>query len=419
MYRALTLVAGPAVSLYLDIRLKRGKEDPIRLGERFGYPGKLRPEGFLVWVHAASVGEAVSALPLIEKLKQDSPELELLMTTGTVSSARIMSERLPEGVIHQFMPVDLLRAVERFLDHWKPDLALWIESEFWPSLVTATSARDVPMVLVNASLSDKSFRSWRRFPGMAGTLLAGFRASLAQSEAVAIRLSALGAGNVKSTGNLKYAAPPLPANAKAVAELEGSLNGRPRWFAASTHPGEEEIVARVHLALKQGLPDLITMIAPRHPDRGSSIARLLAGMGLEVARRSEGGVITSSTDIYLADTLGELGVLYRNTKISFMGGSFIPHGGQNPLEPARLGCAILHGPHMFNFQAPVGDLLAAGASKTVADEGELAGAVKTLLQDADLVRARAAAALRVGSDAGGVLDEVMAEVRRHLPGPET
>jgi 3-deoxy-D-manno-octulosonic-acid transferase len=404
----------PGVHWYLGSRAKRGKEDRARIGERFGRTPHPRPPGRLVWIHAASVGEATSALPLIDRLRQDCPNVNLLMTTGTVTSAQVMAQRLPKGVAHQFVPVDLPGPVARFLDHWQPQLALWLESELWPNLVAAAGDRGIPMVLVNARLSEKSYRRWRRFPGMARALLSRFDTTLAQSEDVAARLSALGAGNVRCLGNLKYAAPPLPASADAVRELSQMLDGRPRWLAASTHDGEEAVAGRVHIMVKDRLPGLVTVVAPRHPERGPEVAKLFARLGLSVARRSAGEPITRSTDIYLADTLGELGVLYRNTTISFMGGSLIPHGGQNPLEPARLDCAILHGPNMFNFQGPVGDLLAAGASKTVADAHDLAAAVAALLEDGGLARARAVAGRRVGASAGDVLDQTLNEVMRHL-----
>jgi 3-deoxy-D-manno-octulosonic-acid transferase len=415
-YRALTGVMAPWVRMYLNFRAKKGKEDRERIGERFGRSSDPRPTGHLVWVHAASVGESISALPLIDRLSQARPNVNLLMTTGTVTSAQIMAERLPKGVTHQFVPVDLPESVEHFLDHWKPQLALWLESELWPNLVAAAGDRNIPMVLVNARLSEKSYRSWRRFPGMARALLSRFDSALAQNEDAASRLSELGAKNVRCAGNLKYAAAPLPASDNAVEELNRMLGDRPRWFAASTHEGEEAVAARVHITVKERMPALVTLIAPRHPERGTELAKLFDKLGLSVARRSAGEPITCSTDIYLADTLGELGVLYRNTTISFMGGSLIPHGGQNPLEPARLDCAILHGPHMFNFQGPVGDLLAAGASKTVANEHELTAAITGLLEDEDLARVRAVAGSRVGASAGQVLDETLNEVILHLPG---
>ena len=326
-----------------------------------------------------------------------------------------MSARLPGDVIHQYVPVDLPCAVARFLDHWQPQLALWFESELWPNLVAGTGDRNIPMVLINASLSEKSYRTWRRFPGLARDLLGRFDAAMAQNEEVGARLKALGASNVFSVGNLKYAAPPLPASDEAVDALHQMLGERPRWLAASTHKGEEAAAASVHILVKKRVPDLVTMIAPRHPERGEGLAKLISGMGLQVARRSTGDSITHSTDVYLADTLGEMGVLYRNTTISFMGGSLIPHGGQNPLEPARLNCAILHGPNMFNFQGPVGDLLAAGASKTVADSDELAAAIIALLEDRELTKARAIAGGRVGASAGQVLEQTLNEVMRHLP----
>ena len=416
IYRGLTRLSGPAIKLYLWSRMRRGKEDRARLSERFGCPGQARPDGQLVWLHAASVGESVSALPVIDRLQHKQPNLTILMTTGTVTSANLMAERLPKGVIHQFVPVDLPSAVDRFLGHWRPDFALWMESEFWPNLIVATARLGVPMILVNASLSQRSFKSWQRVPLMAKILMTGFRVCLTQNEDISSRLKALGADDVKCTGNLKYAAQPLPAEPEAVRALEEEFQNRPRWLAASTHDGEEDAAGQAHLTLNQRIPDLLTIIAPRHPERGDTIARRMIALGLSVSRRSLSEPITPSTDIYLADTLGELGILYRTTTVTFMGGSLIPHGGQNPLEPARLNCAILHGPHTFNFQEPIGELLAAGASKSVSDASELATAVGALLEDPELSRARAAAAKRVGSASGHILDQIADEIGQHFPG---
>jgi 3-deoxy-D-manno-octulosonic-acid transferase len=419
IYRALTRMSGPAAKLYLWSRVKRGKEDRKRLKERFGHAGQTRPHGLLVWIHAASVGESVSVLPVIGRLQQTHPKITILMTTGTVTSAKIMAERLPDGVIHQFVPVDLPGAVARFLNHWQPDLALWMESEFWPNLIVATAESGVPMILLNASLSRRSFKSWQRLPTLAKIIMTAFRACLAQSEDVAKRLKILGATNVICAGNLKYAAQPLPAEPEAVRTLEDAFEGRPRWLAASTHAGEEEAAGLAHKILHPRFPNLLTIIAPRHPERGAAIAKQLGELGLSVSRRSGGQLITPSTDIYLADTLGELGVLYKSTAVTFMGGSLVPHGGHNPLEPARLDCAILHGPYNFNFEEPISELLAAGASKSVSDASELAAALAVLLESPEIAHARAAAAKSVGTAAGDILDQVAEEIGRHFPSDNT
>lgn len=414
LYRAATGLATPAVRLYLRWRLGRGKEDPVRFPERLGHAGLPRPPGPLVWVHAASVGEALSVLPLVERLCQAVPSPQLLVTTGTLTSARLMGDRLPAGVLHQFSPVDLPGAAARFLDHWRPDLVLWVESEFWPNLLFEIRTRGLPAVLLNARLSDRSFRGWRRVAGFAAKLLGTFGLSLAQGEETADRLRALGGKNIACLGNLKYAAAPLPADQGALAELRGQLADRPCWLAASVHPGEEHLVAQAHRDLKGTHRNLLTLLVPRHPGLGAEMAAAIRAGGLCVARRAAGEALTTATDIYLADTLGELGLFYRLAAIAFVGGSLVPHGGQNLLEPARLDCAILHGPYVANFAPIAKAMAAAGGAQGVADGPDLAAAVGALLDAPDRTRAMAAAAKEVAAGEAGVLDRVFDRLRPYL-----
>ncbi|MCH7555003.1 MAG: 3-deoxy-D-manno-octulosonic acid transferase, partial [Proteobacteria bacterium] len=308
LYRALTVLATPLIAVYLGYRRRAGKEDPERFPERLGVAGAERPEGMLVWVHGASVGEALAALPLIERILKSRPALHVLLTTGTVTSARLMAERLPARARHQFSPIDRPDAVAGFLDHWRPDLAVWSESEFWPNLLTETQARGVPMILVNGRMSDRSYRRWKLMRGVIRRLLGGFALCLAQSEADAKRLRDLGAKEVRAVGNLKSAASPLPVDQAALDDLRNAIMARPRWLAASTHAGEETIVAASHRALAADHPGLLTIIAPRHPERGPTIAAGLREIGLTVAMRSAGDPIDRYVDIYIADTLGELGL---------------------------------------------------------------------------------------------------------------
>ncbi len=414
LYRGATVAAGPLIGLYLRRRRARGKEDPARFGERFGVAGRARPPGPLVWIHAASVGESVSVLPLIDRLLARRADLSALVTTGTVTSARLMAERLPPRALHQFVPIDRPDAVARFLDHWRPDLALWTESEFWPNLMTETARRGIPRVLVNARMSAGSFARWRRFPGLIAPLLAGFDLCLAQNEAEAARLRALGARRVEAPGNLKAAAPPLPVDAAALEAMRAALGARPRWLAASTHPGEEEIVAEAHRALAARRPDLLTIVAPRHPERGPALAEMFAAAGLAVARRGAGEAPEPGTAVYLADTLGELGLFYRLADVVLIGGSLVPHGGHNLLEPARLDCALLHGPHMTNFADNADAFAEAGAAETVAAAAALARAVATLLDDADERRRRAEAGARIARAGARALDRIEAALAPYL-----
>ena len=413
-YRWASSLGAPLIRLYLSLRMARGKEDAERFGERLGRPGRPRPDGPLVWVHAASVGESVSMLPLIGRLLDERPGRHVLMTTGTVTSARLMAERLPEGAFHQYVPVDRVAYVRRFLDHWRPDLVLWVESEFWPNLVSEPAARGIPAILINGRVSPRSFAGWRRFEGSIARLLSGFQLCLGQTEADARRLVRLGAGGAKCLGNIKFAAPPLPADSSQMEKLEKAAGVRPLWLAASTHPGEEETAGRVHGRLKPNHPGLLTVIVPRHPERGPGIAAALRVSGHAVSLRSAGEAIEPATDIYVADTLGELGLFYRLAGVVFVGKSLVPHGGQNPLEAARLGCAIIHGPHMTKFEDIARGLSNGGAALVVDGEAGLAAALERLFGDEGERQRRADAAQAIAAAEAGVLDAVMAELAPFL-----
>lgn len=417
LYRLLTTVAGPLIDLYLLRRLAGGKEDAERFAERAGLAHGPRPEGRLAWVHAASVGESLSVLPLIERVLDEHHDLSVLVTTGTVTSARLLSERLPPRAFHQYVPVDRVRYARRFLAHWRPDLALWLESEFWPNLVTETQNAEVPMVLINGRMSDRSFRRWRRLPSLIQPLLSGFALCFGQTEEDAERLRVLGARRALSVGNIKFATPALPADPAELARLEAAFAERPRWIAASTHSGEEAIAGRVHARLRTEHPGLLTVIVPRHPERGPEIAEELISQGLSVARRGKGEVVTPETDVYLADTLGELGLLYRLCDIVFIGKSLAAGGGQNPLEPARLDCAVIAGPDMSNFADVADRMRAAGALIEVRDANGLAETVGGLLGNQVLRQRYAKAAHGVAAAQAGMIDAMMTELTPLLGTP--
>lgn len=346
-------------------------------------------------------------LALIDRVLAQWPASELLMTTGTVASARLLAERLPSRTRHQYVPVDLPGAVGRFLDHWRPDLAIWVESELWPNLVLTSRRRGIPMLLVNARLSARSLAHWRALPGLARPVLQAFDLCLAQDEVQAARFRELGADGATSVGDLKTAAAPLEADAAVLAELRRQVGQRPAWLAASTHAGEEEIVAAAHVGIAHGHPRLLTIIAPRHPARGAAIAAMLRDRGLCVARRSEGETIAAETEVYLADTLGEMGLLFRLAGITFIGGSLVGKGGHNPFEAARLDCAVLHGPDMSNCAAMAGALDAAGAAQAVTGADSLAAAVMRLFADPAERNARAEAATRIAAAGDAALDAVL------------
>ena len=348
-YRTATGFAEPLAGSLLNRRLKRGKEDGDRLPERLGRPGRVRPRGAIIWIHAASVGESLSVLPVIREIGHMRPDATVLVTTGTVTSSRLMAERLPANAFHQFVPLDTPGAVSAFLDYWKPSLALWLESELWPNMLHEARQRQIPLVLINARMSDKSFRGWQRAPAMARELIGSFALCLAQDADVAEKLTLLGARQVETPGNLKLVGDPLPFDANVLGGLRAVIGGRPVWLLASSHEGEGQLAAFTHRDLAAHIPGLLTIIVPRHPQRGLQVAQALAPL-FRVARRAAGEVPAPDTEIYIADTLGELGIFYRLTPLAVIGGSFVPHGGQNPLEPARLGVAVLSGPHIGNFR---------------------------------------------------------------------
>ncbi len=417
LYRAAATALGPAILLYLLLRRARGKEDRARLAERLGRPGRPRPPGPLVWLHAASVGEAASLLALIERLRRERPALGILVTTGTVTSAQLLAARLPsERVIHQFVPVDRPSYAARFLDHWRPGLAISVESELWPNLVSATQARGIPTVLLNARMSERSFARWQRWPALIRSLLGGMSLCLAQDAVQRDRLRRLGATAADTVGDLKSCAAPLPADMAELERLRTAIGRRPIWLAANTHEGEEEAAVAVHGRLGGRYPDLLTVIVPRHPARADAVAAMLRRQGLVVARRSAGEAITAVTAVYLGDTLGEMGLYYRLAETVFLGGSLVPVGGHSPFEPAVLGCALLHGPDMSNCAAVARRLDEAGGAVAVADAAALAEAVTRLLREPEERRRMGEAARAVASAESGVLDAVLARLAPWLDG---
>jgi 3-deoxy-D-manno-octulosonic-acid transferase len=336
------------------------------------------------------------------------------MTTGTVTSATLLASKLPPRALHQFVPVDLPLAVNRFLNHWKPDAALWVESEFWPNLLRGVQSRSVPVMLVNARLSEKSFRMWQGYLSLIRPILYGFRLIFPQSRQDGQRLEQLAEPGrpfpIHYEGNLKYDTPALTAQEDALAILTGTIGSRPVWMGASTHPTEEAMLGQVHQKLKPTRPNLLTVIAPRHAHRGSAIAEELAAQGLSVALRSRGDAITAQTDIYLADTMGELGLFYRLAPIVFMGGSLIPHGGQNLLEAARLRCAVVAGPHMENFAEICEEFEAEQACLRVENLHQLAETISQLMEQPDRRQKIADRGLRLAESKQGTIRRLLAHM---------
>ncbi len=377
-YRGLTGALAPAVPVLLHKRIALGKEDPVRLAERRGVASRPRPEGRLIWIHGASIGESLAVLPLVARLLEKS-DRSVLVTTGTVTSAQLMEQRLPPRAFHQYVPVDLQRHVARFFDHWRPDLALFVESELWPNLLLEAQRRAVPLALINARLSSQSFAGWRRASGLARRLFSAFDVCLAQDETIARRLSALGAHDVRITGNLKADAPSLPVDESALSALRKAIGERSVFLAASTHDGEEAAVLdAAHAANKSGA---LTVVVPRHDDRGAAVQSLITSRGFATCRRHKESLPGSDTEVYVADTMGELGLFYSIAQVAFLGGSLIPHGGQNPLEAARFSVPVLAGPHTGNFAEAYRAIFGGQGAGRVSSGQELAMLVANLVGD--------------------------------------
>ena len=378
VWAGVATVAAPGLRAMLRRRVGAGKEIAARLGEREGFDDTPRPPGRLVWLHAASVGESVSVLPLLTAVTR-AADVSVLMTTGTVTSAALLGERLPAmglgRVLHRFVPLDVPQWAGRFLDHWQPDVAVFVESELWPNLLAACGARGVPVMLANGRMSERSMRGWRRAPGFAREVVGAFARIHPQSAEDGERFARLGARRVDAAGNLKLAAAALPVDGAELARLQSVIGARPVWLASSTHEGEETAVDAVHHALAPRHPGLLTIIAPRHPERGAALAAALG------APRRSLGADPPDGGIYIADTLNELGLLFRLAPAVFVGGSLAPMGGHNPLEPARLGCAVAMGPHVANMIEPVRRLRKAGALEVVEDAEGLVGWVDAVLRE--------------------------------------
>lgn len=411
-YRLLTIGLTPFASGVLAWRAKQGKEDPARLRERLGFAGQPRPKGRLVWLHGASLGESLALLPLVDRFIQRG--VEVLVTTGTVASAKVLKARLPAGATHQYLPLDAPKFVERFLRHWKPDLVLFAESELWPNMIRAVHAHRLPLILVNATISRQSVERWRRLPGAAARLLNQIDLCLAQNAESAARYLGLGAPRVRVCGNLKFDVSPPPTGAGKLAEFNGAVGARPVWAAISTHPGEEAVVLDAHLGLSKDIPALLTIVVPRHPARGAEIAALARERGLRVAQRSGGEEPRRDTQIYVADTVGELGLFLRAAGVVFMGKSLVGEGGHNPIEPAKLGCAILHGPHVENFAEVYAELAAARAAARVTDAESLARALHFLLSEPSRMRKMGRVGADVVAKLGGASQSIMAAIEPYL-----
>ncbi|GAA0653295.1 3-deoxy-D-manno-octulosonic acid transferase [Brevundimonas lenta] len=419
VYRLLTRMIEPLAPRLLDARARQGKEDPVRVDERLGVASVARPAGEVVWLHGVSVGETLSLLPVVERLRATRPDLTVLVTSGTLTSASLLARRLPEGVIHQFAPVDAPGAVAAFLDHWRPAAAVFVESELWPNLILDARKRGVRLILASARITEKTVDGWRRFPAAARQILSAFDRILPQDGTSGERLESLGA-HIDGHVNLKLAGEAPPHDGAAFTRLSAAIGDRPVVVAASTHDGEEIAVVR---ALDKLDERLCLILIPRHPERSAAIATALTRDGYRFALRSQGRQPDAETDLYVADTLGEMGLFLRLADVVIMGGSFSaalekpPVGGHNPLEPARLGKPALTGPDMTNWAVVTEALVEAGGLQIVQAPWDLPAALTPLLDDPAAARNMGDRARRAAAEAGSGLERLMDALSPLLPPP--
>ena len=416
-YRLLARLIEPLAPRLLDARAKQGKEDPARVDERLGLASVARPAGDLVWLHGVSVGETLSLLPVVERLRDKRPDLAVLVTSGTLTSATLLARRLPAGVIHQFAPVDTPGAVGAFLDHWRPCAAVFVESELWPNLILEARRREVRLILASARITERTVEGWRRFPAAAREVLTAFTRILPQDETSAARLESLGA-RIDGHVNLKLAGAAPPHDPGAFTRLSAAIGDRPVVVAASTHDGEEIALVR---ALDKLADRLCLILVPRHPERRGEVAAALTRDGYRFALRSDGREPDRDTDLYIADTLGEMGLFLRLADVVVMGGSFSaalekpPVGGHNPLEPARLGKPAVTGPDMTNWAAVADHLVQAGGLAVVAAPWDLPAVLAPLLADDAAARAMGERGRRAAAEAGSGLDRLWDALTPLLP----
>ena len=410
LYKAIMTVALPLIELILLLRVKKNKEDFSRLNERRGISLTPRPDGKLIWLHASSVGESMAALSLINRLLETEKEGKVLVTTGTLTSAKLIAERLPDRAYHQFTPIDRPKFVKRFFKHWKPNLLLVMESEFWPIQIEAAKKFGIRIIAVNARLSKNSFSRWRTASFLGPTLFQSLDLVLATNKQQGDRFARLGAKNVIVCGNLKRSAPRLMVDSKIAQNLSEQIANRPVWVAASTHIGEDVPIMEVTRGLLGKFPNLLTIIVPRHPNRSKNIAQLASKNDLKYRCRSQEKEISSETQLYIADTFGEMGLFFQLSDIVFIAGSLVPVGGHNPIEPAHFNCAIIFGNLMSKNQEVADEMLANDAAIQVNDKLELFGTLKILFTDPEETNRLAKNAQEYVKNGHEVLDVVSKKI---------
>lgn len=415
LYSTLTRALAPLAWRRVRRKLSANGADPARLTERLGRATLPRPDGRLIWFHAASVGESVSVLRLIDHLGQRDPELHFLITSGTATSADVIARRLPKRTRHQFAPLDSREALHRFLDHWRPDLGVFVESELWPHMIEMAHGRDVPLALINARISDRSARGWKRFGRVARYLLAHFSLIHCQDQRTADHFHDIGVTHARAGGNLKAAAGALPYDTATLDALRQTIGDRPVWIASSTHPGEEEIILAAHAKVLAARPDALLILVPRHPDRACDILEMGTDVIPTWCRRSTDTPILPETQVYLADTMGETGLWYALCPIVFLGGSLAPVGGHNPYEPAQAGAAVLHGPLYANFAETYASFHAHGGAVELADSEAISAVVLSLMDDRQALDDMREKSISFARSQGEILEEIGGALLRLLP----
>jgi len=376
-YRFFTYLFYPFAPIYLYFRKIRKKEDSISYREKLSKIKISREEGFLIWFHVASVGEAMSILPLIESCMGEKKINKILLTSITLSSGKILKKRFNQNakVIHQFLPLDISVWTSKFLEHWKPNLSIFIDSEIWPNLISQISEKKIPLLLINARITKKSFKRWKLIISFAKKIFEKFDLCIVSNKESENFLKILGAKNIKNYGNLKFSNIKNDLNKKLDSDFFNKIKNRKIWCAASTHPTEEILCARSHLKIKESYNNILTIIIPRHIDRIEKIRKELSNLNLKIVLYSKLDQIDINTDILLIDTYGEASIFYNISKYVFVGKStiksLIMDSGQNPIEPARLGCKIFHGPNVSNFVEIYEYLRTLGVTKQVNNSNEL------------------------------------------------
>jgi 3-deoxy-D-manno-octulosonic-acid transferase len=405
-YSFMTALLLPFAALMVVRKLRRAGVTSHRAHEVLGNASEHRPGGTLIWFHAASVGESLSVLSLITAMGRALPDARFLITSGTPTSAQLIAARMPPRTQHQFAPLDGAGPLRRFLRTWRPDAAVLVESELWPNMLVHTRRAGIPMAMVNARLSERSLKSWAKRHKTAAFLLHHFKLVLTQTTAMAQQMVTLGtpADCTLKGVDLKSLSAPLPVHGKTLEQMRDTLGWRPVWAACSTHDGEEPEVLTAHAKLLKSHPDLCLILVPRHPERSGDVQKFIASSGLSFTTRSQGEL--PEKQVYLADTLGEMGLWYSLAPFVFLGGSLRPIGGHNPYEPAHLGAAVLSGIHVTNFADAYGAIEGKGGARLVSDAAQIAQIADMWLRHPDVLAKARAGATAFVAEQSGTLDSV-------------